>query len=231
MRFIAGRRRSTPMPDLCPMDLYGLERSVYTRVARLALEEKGVPYTLHETEIFGPGGVPPEHLARHPFGRIPVLEHDGFRLYETAAITRYVDECGPGPALQPAEPRARARMNQVIGVLDSYAYRPMVWGVFVERVRLPLSGAAPDEVRIAQALAAAQTCLAALSAITECRPFLLGTALTLADLHAFPILAYFALAPEGKALLAGYAALDTWLAMMKSRPSVQRTKSRYETAP
>jgi glutathione S-transferase len=157
-----------------------------------------------------------------------VLEHEGFLLYETASITRYVDECSPGPSLQPAEPRARARMNQVIGVLDAYAYRPMVWGVFVERVRLPLSGAVPDELKIAQALAASRTCLAALTAITECRPFLLGEALTLADLHAFPILAYFALAPEGQVLLAEYPALNTWLAMMKSRPSVQRTKSRYE---
>jgi hypothetical protein len=52
------------------MDLYGLERSVYTRIARLALEEKGVAYTLHETEIFGPGGVPPTpgaaSLRTHP---------------------------------------------------------------------------------------------------------------------------------------------------------------------
>lgn len=212
------------------MDLYGLERSVYTRMARLALEEKGAAYTLHETEIFGPGGVPPEHLARHPFGRIPVLEHDGFRLYETASITRYVDECCAGPALQPAEPRARARMNQVIGVLDSYTYRPMVWGVFVERMRRPPSGAVPDEAGIAQALTAARTCLTALMAITQCRPFLLGEALSLADLHAFPILAYFALAPEGQALLAEYPALDTWLSMMSARPSVQRTKSHYEIA-
>ena len=49
----------------------GLSRSVYTRIARLALEEKGVRYTLEEVEIFGPAGVPAEHLARQPFGRIP----------------------------------------------------------------------------------------------------------------------------------------------------------------
>ena len=90
------------------MELYGLERSVYTRIARLALEEKGVAYTLHETEIFGPGGVPAEHLARHPFGRIPVLEHGDFQLSETASITRYVDEGCRGPALQPGGPPARA---------------------------------------------------------------------------------------------------------------------------
>jgi glutathione S-transferase len=211
------------------MNLYGLERSVYTRIIRLALEEKGVGYTLHETEIFGPDGVPPEHLARHPFGRIPVLEHDGFRLYETTAIARYVDESCPGPALQPTEPRARARMNQIVGILDSYAYRPMVWGVFVERISRPLSGGVPDEAKIAQSLAAARTCLSALDPITECRPFLLGPSLTLADLHAFPILAYFSLAAEGRQLLAQNPLLEQWLDLMKSRQSVQRTKSRYES--
>jgi glutathione S-transferase len=211
------------------MNLYGLERSVYTRIVRLALEEKGIAYTLHETEIFGPDGVPPEHLAHHPFGRIPVLEHDGFRLYETTAIARYVDESSPGPALQPGEPRTRARMNQIVSILDSYAYRPMVWGVFVERVSRPLSGGVPDDAKVAQSLAAARTCLSALGAIIECRPFLVGSSLTLADLHAFPILAYLSLAPEGQQLLAEYPALDQWLRLMKSRPSVQRTKSRYES--
>jgi glutathione S-transferase len=212
------------------MNLYGLERSVYTRIVRLALEEKGVAYTLHETEIFGPDGVLQEHLARHPFGRIPVLEHDAFRLYETTAIARYVDESCSGPALQPTELHARARVNQIIGILDSYAYRPMVWGVFVERVSVPLSNRVPDEAKIAQSLAAARTCLSALGAIIECRPFLVGSSLTLADLHAFPILAYFSLAAEGRQLLADFPVLDQWLNKMKSRPSVQRTKSRYESA-
>jgi glutathione S-transferase len=44
--------------------LYGLSRSVYTRIARLTLEEKGVEYALEEVEIFGPGGAPPAHLGK-----------------------------------------------------------------------------------------------------------------------------------------------------------------------
>jgi glutathione S-transferase len=49
-------------------------------------------------------------------------------------------------------------------------------------------------------------------------------------LHALPILAYFSLAAEGRQLLADFPVLDQWLNKMKSRPSVQRTKSRYESA-
>jgi glutathione S-transferase len=211
-----------------PVKLFGLERSVYTRIARLALEEKGVSYSLHEIEIFGPNGVPPEHLRRHPFGRIPSLEHEGFSLYETAAIVRYVDEAFPGPALQPREARARARVNQIIGLLDSYAYRPMVWGVFVERVRVPLSGGKSDEARVAEAAAAANTSLAALTALVDCGTYLVGQQLTLADLHTFPILRYFSLAPEGRQLLAEYSVLQQWLARMLARPSVQRTRTKYE---
>jgi glutathione S-transferase len=119
-------------------------------------------------------------------------------------------------------------MNQIISILDSYAYRPMVWGVFVERVRMPLSGRGANEAVITESIAAADKCLSALSAIVECAPFLLASRLTLADLHAFPILRYLSLAPEGRNLIASYPALNEWLAMMALRPSTQHTKSKYE---
>jgi glutathione S-transferase len=89
------------------------------------LEEKGVPYRLVEVDVFASGGPPTEHLERHPFARIPAFDYDGFRLYEAGAISRYVDEVFPGPALQPDDPGRRALMNQVISVLDSYAYLPI----------------------------------------------------------------------------------------------------------
>ena len=79
----------------------GAPYSVYVRAVRLALEEKGVPYEIVPVDIFAAGGPPPEHRARHPFGKIPAFEHAGFRLYEAGAITRYVDEAFPGPRLQP----------------------------------------------------------------------------------------------------------------------------------
>jgi len=209
--------------------LHGLERSVYTRIARLALEEKGVPYTLHEVEIFGPEGVPKAHWARHPFGRIPAFEHGAFKLYETSAITRYVDEAFGGPALQPPDATRRARVNQVVSLLDAYAYRPMVWGVTVERMRAVADGELRDEAKIAESLRSAARALDALDALMHgAGPHLLGADLTLADLHAYPILACFAFAPDGLALLKAHSALWRWLQTMQQRPSVQRTRSVFD---
>ncbi len=63
--------------------------------------------------------MPPEQLARHPFAKVPAFEHDGFRPYETGAIVHYRDEVFPGPPPQPTAPRARARMIQIMSVIDS----------------------------------------------------------------------------------------------------------------
>ncbi len=215
-----------------PPILFGASYSVYTRIARLSLEEKGVAYRLEETDVFAPGGPSPDYLVRHPFGRIPAFEWQGFRLYEASAIARYVDEIFPGPSLQPADARARARMNQVISILDSYCYRTFVWDIFVERVRAPATRRMPDEKKIATALPGAEVCLNALTTIMDCDPWLAGTAVSLADLHAAPMLIYFAMTePEGARLWSRFPTLQSWLEMMMRRASVLATRSPLETSP
>ncbi|HEY1430641.1 MAG TPA: glutathione S-transferase N-terminal domain-containing protein, partial [Stellaceae bacterium] len=83
--------------------VHGIPGSPYVRAALLSLEEKGADY---EFAAMAPGTLKQQpHLARHPFGRIPAFEHDGWMLYETQAIMRYVDAVVPGPRLQPEEPR------------------------------------------------------------------------------------------------------------------------------
>lgn len=211
--------------------LYGLARSVYTRIVRLTLEEKGVRYTLEEVEIFGPAGVPAQHLARQPFGRIPAFEHDGFVLYETDAITRYIDEAFTGVALQPQDLHARARMNQVIAIVDSYAYRPMIWGVFAARIVAPEEGVASNEMLVAESLARARTCCRALEDLLGTSRYFAGADITLADLHAMPILLYFAMTQEGRNTLSEHPRLRAWLDAIAARPSVQRTKAKFELRP
>ena len=58
--------------------IFGAPYSVYVRAVRLALEEKGAHYELIPVDIFAPGGPPPEHMARHPFGKIPAFEPPAF---------------------------------------------------------------------------------------------------------------------------------------------------------
>jgi len=83
-----------------PLVLHGYRYSVYVRIVRLVLAEKGVAYDRVEVNPFAPDR-PASYLALHPFGRVPVMVHDGFSLYETGAITRYLDRAFPVPSLQP----------------------------------------------------------------------------------------------------------------------------------
>jgi len=209
--------------------LFGAAYSVYVRAARLALAEKRVPYRLVEIDIFAAGGPPADYRERHPFQRIPAFEHDGFRLYETGAITRYVDEAFAGPPLMPSAPRARARVNQIISIVDSYGYRPLIWDIFVERVRAPAQGRKPNEAKIAAAIPWAGTCLRALRDLADPGgPYLAGSDVSLADLHAAPMFAYFTLAQEGQDLLASQVRLQAWWQTMRARPSIAATRSALE---
>jgi len=186
--------------------VYGADYSVYVRIVRLALEEKGIDYELVPVDVFAAEGIPDWFFERHPFGRIPAFEHDGFRLFESSAIARYVDEAFEGPALQPEEPRSRATMNQIIGMLDAYGYRAMVWDVAVER----LEKDPPDEALIANGLRQAATVLRVLTSLKTSGPCLLGDQLTLADLHAAPIIGYFVKVSEGQRLLAEFPEIQDW---------------------
>ncbi|PTE12294.1 glutathione S-transferase family protein [Mesorhizobium helmanticense] len=200
--------------------VYGADYSVYVRIVRLALEEKGIDYELAPVDVFAAEGIPDWYFEHHPFGRIPAFEHDGFRLFEASAIARYVDEAFDGPALQPADARARARMNQIIGMLDAYAYRAMVWDVAVER----LEKTTPDEAQIADGLGQAETVLRVLTSLKAAGPWLLGEQLTLADLHAAPIIGYFLKVAEGRKLLAAFPDIRRWWDGIVQRPSFARTE-------
>lgn len=205
--------------------LYGYRYSVYARVARLALHEKGVGYAWSEVDPFAET-VPQAYLDLHPFRRVPVLIHGDFALYETVAITRYVDEAFAGPALQPADAAARARMNQIISIADSYAYWPLVRQVFSHRVFRPAMGAPVDESQVSTGLAASARVLQALESLCPDTPFLTGNDPSLADIHLAPMASYFALAPEGAELLARHTRLDAWRRRMAARAAMADTDPR-----
>lgn len=210
-------------------ELHGYHYSVYLRMVRFALAAKGVPHVHVAVNPFE-RPIPPAYLALHPFGRVPSLVHDGFVLYETAAITRYVDEAFAGPALQPQTARLRARMVQIQSVVDSYAYWPMVRQVFAHAVFRPAAGAKADAAEVAAGLEAAPAVLRALGSLAEGAPFLLGGTLSLADIHLAPIVAGFAAVPAGRALLDEVPALAEWWSHMAGHALFAATDPGLPTA-
>jgi glutathione S-transferase len=202
--------------------LHGYRYSVYLRIARLALAEKGIDCDPVEINPFAPD-LPAAYLALNPFGRVPTLVHDGFALYETSAITRYIDRAFDGPRLQPDTPKSLARMDQIIAVADAYAYWPLVRQIFSHAVFRPRLGGQTDAQEIVHGLAAAPRVLDALESLASGDAFLVGSSLSLADLHLGAMIAYFAQADEGKALLSARPRLAAWWQRLGERASISAT--------
>jgi glutathione S-transferase len=199
--------------------------SPFGRSVRICLFERGiehrvVPSTRGERQV-------PEHLARHPFAKIPVLDHDNFLVYETQAIIRYVADVFPGNPLTPSDPRITARMNQVIGIIDAYFFSQVSSPIAGERIFAKMTGGAPNEDKIKAHVPNAYTCCAAIDAILADQPYMAGDALSLADIMAGPHLAVFAGTPEGLTVLGQYPRLRRWLDMISELDSFQRTVSPF----
>src|SRR4029077_21275410 len=130
--------------------VHSIPGSPFGRAVLMTLEEKGVSYRLAPV---APGTLrSPEHLARHPFGRVPVLEHNGFMLYETQAILRYLDRVLPHPALTPTDPGRAARMDEVMNVNDWYLFHGVGNVIIFLRVIGPrVLGVAPDVQGVTEA--------------------------------------------------------------------------------
>ena len=202
--------------------LHGPSYSTYTRAVRIALAEKGVDYDLHEVDFIN-GGFPDGYEALHPLKKTPAFEHDGFRVYETAAILRYVDEAFDGPALQPSDAKGRTRMTQTISVIDCYLYQPAVHGVFIQRALVPTMGGTTDEALVAESAQKAAQALAALDDLVGDQAWLCGSDFSLADAHLVPIIDYFRQTPEGEAALSDAGNVSRWWSSAAARPSVQAT--------
>ena len=202
--------------------IHSIPGSPYGRAVLVALEEKSARYRLSPVP---PGSLKtPEHLSRHPFGRIPALEHGTFRLYETQAILRYVDRTLPQPALTPADSQAAAHMDQLMNVNDWYLFQGAASVIGFQRIVGPrLMGLKTDEDAIAGALPRAHAVFVELARQLGEKPFFVGESVSLADVILGPQLDFLRDTPEWELLTAGHKNLRAWLDRMNNRPSMVST--------
>lgn len=202
--------------------LWGFDGSTYVRTVKMLLAEKGVTQ-IKQVPLNVLKGEPKaaEHLQRHPFGKVPVLDHDGMRLLETTAITRYLDDVLPGKSLIPQAAKDRARMDMVIGIIDSYGYGALVGGVAAYHLFPDFVGGKNDAMRQA-GMATGRRVIEFVMETKGSSPYIAG-ALSLADLYLAPILFYVSLTPDKDALfdVEGFA---DWWTRIQALPSYKATQ-------
>lgn len=206
--------------------LWGFDASTYVRTVKMLLAEKGctqfkqVPLNVLEGEP-----KTPEHLQRHPFGKVPVLDHDGFRILETSAIARYLNDVLPGKSLIPATPKDRARMDMVVGIMDSYGYGGLVGGVAAFHLFPDFVGGKNEAMRKA-GIETGRKAIAFAMETKGASPFIAGE-LSLADLYLAPIAFYVSLTPDKDAVfnVGGFA---DWWARIQELPSFKSTQPKID---
>jgi glutathione S-transferase len=109
------------------LDFYYASGSPYAWRVWLALEHKALAYELKTLSFDGGDLKTPQYTALNPRQRIPALVHDGFPLYESAAIVEYLDDAFPDSGARlfpkPAKPRAIAR--RIVREADEYLAHAM----------------------------------------------------------------------------------------------------------
>jgi len=204
------------------MTLWGFDGSTYVRTVKMLLAEKAVT-DFKQVPINVLAGDPKtaEHMARHPFGKVPVLDHDGLRILETSAIVRYLNDVLPGKSLVPATPKDRARMDMMISVIDSYGYGALVGGVAAYHLFPDFVGGKNDAMRKAGLENGRRVVDLAMKTKGD-SDFLAG-ALSLADLYLAPIVFYVSLTPDADSVfnVDGFADWWTKIQALKSFQSTQ----------
>ncbi|HEV7138076.1 MAG TPA: glutathione S-transferase family protein [Steroidobacteraceae bacterium] len=202
--------------------VHSIPGSPFGRAVLATLVEKNASFRLAPLDPRSIKSQP--YLSKHPFGRVPVLEHEGFTLYETQAILRHIDRVLPVPPMTPSDPKLAARMDQIMGINDWYLHQGVNSIIGFQRIVRPrLLGMPCDEAAVAEAMPRAQVVCAELSRLLGTSPYLAGTQLSLADMVVASQMDFLAQTPEWAALTAERPNLPAWLARIGARESFQAT--------
>ena len=196
------------------LKIWGRRSSPNVQKVLWAAEELQLAY--EQVDVGGPfGGLDaPEYRARNPGGLIPTLEDDGFVLWESSAIVRYLAAKDPQARLSPAGLQARAHVDQWVDWQIGHqgpAVRPLV-------MLLRPGAPSPAEAELAQAKAAAEDVMRRLDSELAARPFVAGDQFTIADIVNGVVAHRWKTLPIDRPALPG---LDAWHLRFTGRPPFQ----------
>ena len=204
------------------MIFYGTPQSTYVRTVRLLLDEANIDYDLKDIGIFNGDNETEEYLAKHPFGKVPTVEIDGIKIYETAAITYYINQKLAGGKFAPPDILGQTRMRQIMAIVDNYLYPPAVGTIVIENLIVPDQGGETDAKKVEEAIAPTIKALEAIEELVTGSPFLVGSMISIADFYLIPIFIYLEKTPQFKAATAHTPKLNAWWKEVKILASVQK---------
>jgi GSH-dependent disulfide-bond oxidoreductase len=201
------------------IDLYAMGSPNVVKIY-IALEEMGLPYTVHPVDVFGEEQFRPEFLRLNPVAKVPVItDHDGpggkpCTLFESGAILLYLAE-KTGQFL-PNDPIARFEAIEWM-MVQMTLVGPM-FGQYVHFMRFAPKG---NDYALDRYRTQARRALEILDKRLATAPFLGGNSYSIADIATWPW-ARTVGALLGKPAEADYPKLMAWVATIGERPAVAR---------
>lgn len=197
------------------MKLFGHPFSTCTRKVLLTLAETNTPFELTVVDFATGEHKREPHLSRQPFGQVPAIEDDGFKLFESRAIARYINQKVRG-ALVPTDLYEYARMEQWISIEACDFSGPAMKFIFHHAFHRPQSA----EV-LGTAGKALETALDVMDARLAVSIHLAGNDFSLADICFMPYVGYLMGSPL-KETIARRTRVDAWWNRVSERPSWQK---------
>jgi len=208
------------------LKFYGMAPSPPSQLVAITLHEKNIPFEFIETNLLKGEHKLPSYLDKHPFGQVPVIDDDGFILYESCAIAQYLDEKYPnqGTKLVPTDPKKRALFNQAVftelSSFNRYA-SPLIFEVLFKS----FFGGETDPNKVKELTKDLTAKLDVYEQILSRQKYLSGNELTLADLQHLPVA--HSLPKANFDFTQGRPNVARWFNELSSRESWQKVKDMF----
>jgi glutathione S-transferase len=199
--------------------LYGNPNSTCTRKVMTVMAETGTPYEMSVIDLSKREHKQKPHTDRQPFGQIPTIEDDGFALFESRAICRYVSGKAESPLL-PKNLQARATMEQWISVEQSNFSPNAMKFIYQYIFKRPQDPAVLEAANVML-----DKTFSVISVVLAKSPFLAGDTFTIADIVYMPYLEYLMLSPA-KETFEKHPHVVAWWNRVSERPSWRKVVGR-----
>ncbi|KAF5350659.1 hypothetical protein D9756_008529 [Leucocoprinus leucothites] len=169
------------------LKLYGHPLSTPAKLVAAVCYEKEVPFEFITVDILKGESRTPEHLAKNPWGKIPVIDDDGFILYESRAIARHIADkyTAKGPQLIPSDVHKRALLEQAISS-EAFTWDRAAVPVLLETAYKKYQGLESDPVKVEELTKALAEKLDVYEKILAKQKYIAGDELTIADFYFLP---------------------------------------------